>query len=72
MGEFIESDIIRPAPVISRVLIIDGLGPGVSNLLSIVRFIVNLKLGNHLLDRFSKLLWVERNTCHVIYFTLKQ
>jgi hypothetical protein len=69
--EVVDGDIIGPAPVILGVVVVDGLGPGVGDLLAEVGLILHPELGHHLLDRGRQLLRVKRDTCHVIDFALE-
>lgn len=67
----INSNIVGPSPVVAALVVVDGLGPGVGNLLPEVGFVVDLEAGNDLLDSGGELLGVEGDACHVVDFSLK-
>lgn len=69
-GEVVDGDVVGPAPVVLGVVVVDGLGPGVGDLLAEVGLILHLELRHHLLYRSRKLLRVKRNTRHVIHLAL--
>jgi len=70
-GELITRDVIRPAPVIHGLRVVDGLGPGVGDLLAEVGLVINLEVRHHLLNGGNQLFGVEEYSSHVIDLALK-
>lgn len=57
LHEIIERDVVFPAPVLERGAIVEGARPGLGDLLSEVRLILDLEVGDALLHGGSQLLW---------------
>jgi len=70
-GKLIARDVIRPAPVLLGFGIVDGLGPGVGDLLAEVGLVIDLEVWHHLLDGGTQLIWVEGDSGHVVDLALK-